>query len=590
VAFRLHSRLILLNGCAIGIVTLLLGYFLGSSIKGTMESEIEGQLYKSATLAKAYIRVHPDRDDPIRLANDLAMALDVRVTIIAPDGVVLGDSDMTPASIRTMENHSNRPEVIQAFKTGRGTSIRWSATVGIPFIYVVTMADGRILRLAMPLATVDALIGGLRRQLALAMLISIGMTLIFGYMVYAFVSRPLRRMAEASQELAVGNLNHHIPEVGDTDLAQVGTSLNVMARSLRVKMEELVEDKRHIESIIETMSAGVVVFDRDARAVLANKSIRQLLEVRGDPTGRTPLELVRHSAIEGAVRQALQGIDVPSVDFTTAGGKVLMAKATPVQQLSGQVDRAVVVFHDLTELRRIERMRKDFVTNVSHEFKTPLTSIRGYTETLLNQPPENPQLTAEFLQAIERNAGLLQSLIEDLLVLALLESEPPVEKTPVKIGELIEEQVHSRARLLEEKKIDVQVECPSVEVLADRGRVARAISNLLDNAIHYNRPSGQIRIIGRQTSEGFAIAVADTGFGIPKEDLTRIFERFYRVEKSRTRDTGGTGLGLAIVRHAVESQGGSVSVASKLGVGSTFTIILPTDLSPDSKSKTTHWN
>src|SRR5213593_509735 len=363
VAFRLHSRLIILNGCAIGFVTLLLGYFLSSSIKAAMESEIEDQLYKTATLAKAYIDLHPKHDDPIRLANDLSKSLDVRVTIIAHDGTVLGDSDLTPEGVRTVQNHSDRPEVIQALASGRGTAIRFSSTLGMPFIYVAIMADGRVLRLAKPLAALDVLLSQVRGQLSLALLVSIGTTIVFAYMVYAFVSRPLRRMAEASRQLAVGNLDHHIPVVGDTDLARVGSSLNAMSKNLRLKMEELVEDKRHIESIVEAMSAGVVVFDREARAVLANRSIRQMLDLRGEPAGRTPLELIRHSALESAVRQALQGVDVPTADLTTSGGKVLAAKATPVRQLSGQVERAVVVFHDLTEMRRIERMLKDFVAN-----------------------------------------------------------------------------------------------------------------------------------------------------------------------------------------------------------------------------------
>jgi two-component system phosphate regulon sensor histidine kinase PhoR len=571
----LHSRLILLNGCAIGIVTLLLGYFLSSGIRGTLESEIEDELHNSANLAKAYVGLHAGRGNPIQLANDISKSLDVRVTIIAPDGVVLGDSDLTAEGIRTVENHSDRPEVIDALRTGRGTSIRWSATVGMPFIYVATIADGWVLRLAKPLSTVDILISRLRRQLFLAMVVSLGMTFMFGSMVYAVVTRPLRRMAEASQQFAVGNLDHHIPVMGDTDLAHVGASLNAMARSLRTRMEDLVEGKRQVEAIVDAMSAGVVVFDREARAVIANEAIRQMLELPGDPAGRTPMEVVRHSAVLTVVRQALEGIKAPTVELTTAGGKVLSARATPVHQLSGQVESAVVVFHDLTELRRLERMRKDFVANISHELKTPLTSIRGYAETLLSQPPETSAITTEFLQAIERNAELLQNLVDDLLVLARLESEPPIEKQPTQIHELIEREVRSRARSLEEKGIAVQVECPAAEVLVDQGRLSKALSNLLDNAIHYNRAHGQIRVTGRETPAGFAIEVADTGSGIPQRDLSRVFERFYRVEKSRARNSGGAGLGLAIAKHAVESQGGSISVSSKLGAGSTFTIMLP---------------
>jgi two-component system phosphate regulon sensor histidine kinase PhoR len=382
-------------------------------------------------------------------------------------------------------------------------------------------------------------------------------------------------MAEASNALAVGNLNVELPIVGDLDLAVMGSSLNAMARSLRKQMEELHGDKGRIEAIVAAMSAGIIVFDRDARVVLANESIRKLLDIHGEPAGKIPMELVRHPALEMAVRDALKGTEVPAVDLTTGGGRVLSAKAAPVRALSGQTELAVVVFHDLTEIRRTETMRKDFIANVSHEFKTPLTSIRGYAETLIDTAAHDPQHTREFLETIQRNATLLQSLVDDLLVLAQLESEPPVEKQPILVRQLIEEQIRSRHPLLDDKRIDVVLHCPPVEILADRSRLARAISNLLDNAIHYNKPGGQIRISGRATSSGFAVDIEDTGSGIPQGDLVRVFERFYRVEKSRARESGGTGLGLAIARHAVESQGGTISVASKLGTGSTFTITLP---------------
>jgi two-component system phosphate regulon sensor histidine kinase PhoR len=254
---------------------------------------------------------------------------------------------------------------------------------------------------------------------------------------------------------------------------------------------------------------------------------------------------------------------------------VLSAKAAPVRSLSGQTELAVVVFHDLTEIRRTEKMRKDFIANVSHEFKTPLTSIRGYAETLIDAAAQDPEHTREFLETIQRNATQLQALVEDLLVLAQLESEPPVEKKPIVVSELIREQTSVLRRAMAEKNIQVEVNCNAVEILADRDRLVRALSNLLDNAIHYNKTGGQIRISCRHEGATFVVSIQDTGSGIPQSDLVRVFERFYRVEKSRTRDSGGTGLGLAIAKHAVESQGGSISVESKLGAGSTFTITLP---------------
>ena len=287
------------------------------------------------------------------------------------------------------------------------------------------------------------------------------------------------------------------------------------------------------------------------------------------------MELVRHAAVAEAVRRALNGVDSPAVDLTTISGRVLSAKVTSVKQSSGQVELAVVVFHDITELRLIERMRRDFVANVSHEFKTPLTSIRGYAETLMHSPPDDSATAVEFLGSIERNAELLQALVDDLLVLAELESEVPVHPEHLNVEALIAEQIALRGALIQERQIEVTVECGQARPWGDRTRFLHAFSNILDNAIYYNRPGGRIRIAGREKSGAFAIEITDTGIGIPQDKLSRIFERFYRVEKSRTRQSGGTGLGLAIARHAMESQGGSISVVSSIGVGSTFTITMP---------------
>jgi two-component system phosphate regulon sensor histidine kinase PhoR len=574
--FKLHSRLVLFNVIAIVLVTLLMGYYLSSSLRGVFESDIEEQLYSSATLAGRYMMVSPLRGNNIEIAKDLGSSLGLHVTLIDKDGTVLGDSEKTPQDIPKAAKQDESPEVVDALKNGRGSSVRQSDSAGVPSIYAaVKLNDGNLLRVDRPLEAEESLIGGLRTQLLFALIVSIGLTLVFGYMVYSIVSIPLHRMAEASTALAVGNLNVDLPTVGDQDLAVMGSSLNSMARSLRAQMEELQADKGRIEAIVAAMSSGIVVFDPDARVVLANESIRKLLDIHGEPVGRIPMELVRHPALEMAVKDALKGVDVPAVDLITGGGRVLSAKAAAVRSISGQTELAVVVFHDLTEIRRTETMRKDFIANVSHEFKTPLTSIRGYAETLIDTAAHDPEHTREFLETIQRNATLLQSLVDDLLVLAQLESEPPVEKQPILVRQLIEEQIRLRQPLVEDKRIDVLLHCPAVEILADRSRLTRAISNLLDNAIHYNRPGGQIRISGHVANSGFAVDIEDTGSGIPQGDLVRVFERFYRVEKSRTRESGGTGLGLAIAKHAVESQGGTISVASKLGTGSTFTITLP---------------
>ena len=575
--FRLHSRLVALNIAAIAVATVIVGYFFfGGSLRSAFESEIQQQLYRSAALAKVYVHVQTGISDPVDLAENISRLLDVRVTIIAPDGEVLGDSSVSRENLSGVANHSDRPEVIEALRTGRGAAMRSSATIGVPFIYVATrLDDGRILRVAVPMSNLEALIGGLRQRLVVVTLICAAMTLVFGYMVYAFVSRPLQRLAEASRSLAVGNLDSEIPVSGDRDLATVGSALNAMGRKMKLKIDELQEDKRRTDTIIAAMSAGIVVFDESARVVLSNQAARHLFDISDDLTGKGPLELVRNPAMESVVRDSLKGYGVPAIEVVTGSGRILLAKASPVHAKFGRVELAVMSVYDLTEIRRAEKMRKDFIANVSHEFKTPLTSIRGFAETLLTDPPDDFGMMQDFLRAIERNAELLQAMVENLLILAKLESEPPVEKKQLDIRSLVDEQLRLRQHLIQEKRIHVEVEFEPAEIYVDGASLTRAVSNLLDNAIHYNRENGSIRITGGLTAKGFALAVADTGTGIPREDLARIFERFYRVEKSRARTSGGTGLGLAIVKHAVESQGGTVSVSSRIGAGSTFTIVLP---------------
>jgi len=573
---RLHSRLVALNVAALSITAVLLGYFLSNNVKTAFESEIENQLYKTATLARIYLREQPAGTDPQTLVTAIGTVLSVRVTLIAPDGRVLGDSDVSNAGLPGMENHGSRPEFLDAKATGRGTSIRRSATLGISFIYVATaLENGSVLRVAMPLSSVDTLVYGLRRHLAVAVLAGIALSLVFGYMVYAVVSRPLQRLADASQQLAVGNLDATIPISGDQDLSTLSSALNAMAKSLRLKLSELENDRHRIEAVVGAMSAGVLVFSQQARIVFANGSSQSLLELHGDTVGRRPMEIVRHASIEHVVRDALSGLDPAPIEVSTARGKILVAKAAPVRALNGAVELAVVVFQDLTEIRRIDRMRKDFVANVSHEFKTPLTSIMGYAETLLSMDVHDPAVNREFLAAIERNAKSLRTLVEDLLVLAKLEGEMIVEKQKIAVRELIEDQIESKRPMFSSLNLNVTLDCPNVDVQSDRGRLSRAVSNLLDNAAHYNKPGGEVRISATTSGSHIRIEVQDSGEGIASSELSRVFERFYRVNKSRTRESGGTGLGLAIAKHAVESLGGSLTVTSKIGVGSTFTIRLP---------------
>jgi two-component system phosphate regulon sensor histidine kinase PhoR len=412
-------------------------------------------------------------------------------------------------------------------------------------------------------------------QLAVFVVLAIGLTFTFGYGVRIVVARPLRRISVVSRKLAAGHLDQRLPITGDEEIAALGTSLNTMAQMLSEKINALSDGKQQLELILEAMKQGVMVLDRDARITLTNSSLRRVLETDRDLSRKTPFEVIRRPELDAAVHAVLDDGTPRVLEIDVGNYRILQANVAPVTNMIGKIDSIVVVFNDLTDIRRTERMRRDFVANVSHEFKTPLTSIRGYTETLLSGAMDDPKIALDFLLTIERNAQHLEALVKDLLTLAKLEAEVPAKRERFELRPLIDEQISSRAKTLRDGGVQVMIECPQLQVQADRARLATALSNLIDNAIHYNRAGGEVRISADLHNESLHLAVADTGNGIPSEELSRIFERFYRVDKARSRESGGTGLGLSIVKHAIESQGGSISVTSRLGVGSTFTIHLP---------------
>jgi two-component system phosphate regulon sensor histidine kinase PhoR len=412
-------------------------------------------------------------------------------------------------------------------------------------------------------------------QLALFIIVAVGLTFTFGYGVRIIVARPLRRISIVSRKLAAGHLDQRLPITGDEEIASLGTSLNTMAQTLSEKIQALSDGKQQLELILEAMEQGVMVLDREARITLTNSSLRRLLGTDRDLSRRTPLEVLRRPELDDTVHAVLDSGTPRVLEIDAGNNRVLQANVAPVTNVFGNVDSVVVVFNDLTDIRRTERMRRDFVANVSHEFKTPLTSIRGYTETLLSGAKDDPKIVVDFLSTIERNAQHLEALVSDLLTLAKFEAEVPAKREQFELKLLIDEQIASRAKSLQEGGIQVIIECAHGQILADRSRLATALSNLIDNAIHYNKPAGEIRISADVQAGMLRLAVSDTGNGIPSEELPRIFERFYRVDKARSRESGGTGLGLSIVKHAIESQSGSISVTSRLGAGSTFTIHLP---------------
>src|SRR5262249_44205858 len=323
-------------------------------------------------------------------------------------------------------------------------------------------------------------------QLASMIIIAVAFTIIFGYGVRILISRPLQEMSIVSRKLAAGNLDLRLPITGDEEIATLGTSLNTMAQALNARMQALSDGKKQLELILEAMGQGVMVLDRNGRVTLTNSSLLRVLGIDRDLAGKTPLEVFRRPELGNAVRAVLAGGQAQTLELTTGNNRILQASVSPVTSTAGPVDSAVVVFHDLTDIRRAERMRRDFVANVSHEFKTPLTSIRGYTETLLSGAKDDPAIEVDFLNTIGRNAQHLETLVSDLLTLARLEAEVPTTKDPIDLSSMIGELIRSRQNAIQEQGLEVTVNCPRMHVQADRARLSTALSNLIDNAIHYN--------------------------------------------------------------------------------------------------------
>src|SRR5262245_9728783 len=317
-------------------------------------------------------------------------------------------------------------------------------------------------------------------HLALMIVVAVVFTFIFSYGVRVLISRPLQEISNISRKLAAGNLDHLLPIAGDEDIAALGTSLNTMAQTLGARMQALSDGKQQLELILDAMGQGVMVLDSDSRITLTNGSLLKVLGTDRDLLRKTPLEVLRRPELDDAIKSVLARGSVHTLEITAGNNRILQASVSPVTNAAGTVESAVVVFHDLTEIRRLERMRRDFVANVSHEFKTPLTSIRGYTETLLSGAKDDPQIALDFLRTIERNAKNLEVLVGDLLTLARLEAEVPSNKEQISLRSLIDEQIASRKNALVEREVDVTINCAVAEIQADRSRLSTAFSNLID--------------------------------------------------------------------------------------------------------------
>jgi len=505
----------------------------------------------------------------------------VRVTIIAADGRVLADSE-TEAT--TMESHAQRPEVREALQNGEGRAARQSVSVKHALIYYAFreyLPGGVpvIVRLALPLEGLDEPLGRFRTNFLVGSFLIFVIAGAVGLLISRSYTDRVERLREFSRRVAEGDFRA-LPadDTGDA-LEALGSSLNQTAARLDRTIRTLTEERNLSSAILGSMVEGVAVVNGAERLVFTNPGFASILGLDVPPVaGSSLLEVVRQTELIEAVRRVLAGEPRVESEIATGTLRQHFFAATVASVRAGETSGAVVVLHDITELRKLERVRRDFIANVSHEFRTPLTAIQGFAETLIAGALDDPQNRGRFLNIILEHARRLARLTEDLLKLSQMDADRlELEIRPIKVSPLVESCYEtSRHRAAERElqlTLDVSEDLP--DVAGDARRLQEVLQNLLDNAIQYTLPGGKIHLTAEPKNDEVVFTVADTGIGIPTADQPRIFERFYRVDAARSREAGGTGLGLAIAKHLVEAQGGHLWVESEVGVGSKFHFSVP---------------
>ncbi|MBN1774545.1 MAG: HAMP domain-containing protein [Deltaproteobacteria bacterium] len=517
------------------------------------------------------------------LADGLAGTAEARVTIVGRDGSVWGDSELPPEQLARVENHGTRVEVRDALERGHGSATRHSTTLGHRMMYVAAPfpADAAppvgVVRLAVPLTAVDDALARMRWLLALGALLALVVAVALSGLAAHWAGRNVRSATAVARKLAAGDLSVRTRSTEQDEVGELARALDGLAESLSTTLGTLRSERDLLQGVLQGMTEGVLLIDAHGRIVLLNAALRQSLLLDADLAGKLLLEALRHAELRELLEAARRS-PTPTAGEIEVEGLKPRRFLVHASRVPGEAGGLLAVFVDVTDLRRLETIRKDFVANVSHELRTPVAAVRSAAETLRGALERDPAAAGRFTDIIERNAERLQRLVEDLLDLSRIESReyrPSLE--PLDIVPVVQHVLGLHRERAEAKRLRLEAELPAAlpAARADRRALEQVLSNLVDNAVKYCPAGAAVAVRAAVEGDRLRLAVEDTGPGIEAQHLPRLFERFYRVDTGRSRELGGTGLGLSIVKHLVEAMGGTVGVDSTPGKGTTFRFTLP---------------
>ena len=562
-------------------------WYATASLKKYLLKEVEAELEERALLFSPMLLQHLSPLDERAidsLCKTVGQAASTRVTILLPWGKVIGDSDNDPAR---MDNHLDRPEVAAALEGSRGVSARYSPTLGKEMMYLALplkkdLRTQGIIRTAISVDHIDKTLDSIERRIAFAGLIIAVLAALLSLLLSHRIRRPIEEIKRGAESFSRGEFDVRLPSSGLAEIAGLSQTMNRMAGELRERIRTVTAQRNELEAVFSSMVEGVFGVDQEERLLGMNPSAARIVGCNAAAVqGRTIQEVIRLSELQRFVVGALSSEKPVEKDLVLYGEaeRIVQARGAPLRDAEGKRIGVLVVLNDVTRLAKLENIRKDFVANVSHEIKTPITAIKGFVETLQEGRTQDQEEIRRFLEIIHRHVDRLEAIVEDLLTLSRMEKEAETEGIPLEdhaVRDILARAVQACDDKAESKKIHLEIDCrEDLKARMDPQLLEQAVVNLIDNAINYSEEGKSVTIKALERAQEIFIQVQDQGCGIERKHLDRVFERFYRVDKSRSRKLGGTGLGLAIVKHIVQSHGGRVSVESQLGVGSTFTLHLP---------------